>query len=149
MCLLLCFVFVLLSKAFFSRHDMNLNVVNNNRIIFNTHALCYFQQNCESQYDSKPLAPVACLVYGQFGQSNMHRTFDFCPRPARNHYIREVKSLLSKIYILISLISYFSLMVATFYHQACYSKFSSSFFRFTTFFLKPDTMNNKWNTLTR
>ena len=23
------------------------------------------------------------LVYGLFGQSNMHSTFDFCPRPAK------------------------------------------------------------------
>ena len=40
------------------------------------------------------------MVYGPFGQSNMHSTLDFYPRPARKetlvyHYIGEAKSLLS------------------------------------------------------
>ena len=37
------------------------------------------------------------LVSGQFEQSNMHRTFDFCPRPARTQWISLLYRRLQKI----------------------------------------------------
>ena len=42
-----------------------------------------FHKNLSPRYFSIMTLDPVKLVYGPFGQANMHSTLDFCPRPAR------------------------------------------------------------------